>query len=747
MEFETLFSEVYEMSDELLKSSKDIMLKVGGYSMFPCLRPGDLIKIRHFSIDTLQIGDIIVFRAKKNWIAHRIRKIDYSGNKRIFITKGDSCPNNDIPIFEENVVGKVVSYHRKNKEKELFIKKLRNGKRLANNDYPMMKIFIRIWLKYILTKFRIKNQIMRFSKNVAFLTQTSKGSFRLNIIISTLMGILPLLVIYEIKWLIDMIAKIKQASGSAQNYSQILIIICLIALTFLIQSVLSIIIGITREKLLQSVSKYVFKVLQEKHTILEMEYLESNIHQDKIHKAIQEAGIRPNKIINQYLNLWQSLASWVVIAVLLFSIHWLIFFLILLAVIPGFLVRIQYSKDLYGYNSGIVKKDREAYYYNRILTGLPFAKEIRLFGLREFFMTMFESIQNDIHTSKSELIKRHFVKELNSHIFGVFVLFLSFGFVVYSSLNGIITVGTVALFFLIFQRGYSVMRDILMSVSSLLEDNAFLQDFIDFLNLPVIRNIKNEEKTFDFLQKGISFKNVWFRYPGSQRNALNSISIEIPQGKTVAFVGANGSGKTTLIKLLCGFYTPQKGRIMFDDLDMSLLNLDSYRKKVTAVFQDFALYNLTAIDNIRMGDINRVLSENSVKEAAKMAGIDDVLEQLPLSYHTMLGNLFEKGEDLSIGQWQKLAIAKAFYRNTPLLLLDEPSSSLDAETESLLLQKLKLLANEKTVVIVSHRFTTIKWADIIYVIEEGYIAESGNHEHLMNLRGKYFEMFSAGTLK
>ena len=130
-----------------------------------------------------------------------------------------------------------------------------------------------------------------------------------------------------------------------------------------------------------------------------------------------------------------------------------------------------------------------------------------------------------------------------------------------------------------------------------------------------------------------------------------------------------------------------------------------------------------------------------------MAGIDDVLEQLPLSYHTMLGNLFEKGEDLSIGQWQKLAIAKAFYRNTPLLLLDEPSSSLDAETESLLLQKLKLLANEKTVVIVSHRFTTIKWADIIYVIEEGYIAESGNHEHLMNLRGKYFEMFSAGTLK
>jgi ATP-binding cassette subfamily B protein len=175
------------------------------------------------------------------------------------------------------------------------------------------------------------------------------------------------------------------------------------------------------------------------------------------------------------------------------------------------------------------------------------------------------------------------------------------------------------------------------------------------------------------------------------------------------------------------------------------MNTEILRKQFTAVFQDFALYNLTAEENILLGDVERIASYQEIKKAAEEAGIADVLEALPYSYNTMLGNLFEKGEGLSIGQWQKMALAKAFYRNSPILLLDEPTSALDAETEAQLLQNLAKLKEQKTVVIISHRFSTVRWADIIYVMDEGKVMESGSHEELMSGKGRYFEMLNAGN--
>ncbi len=734
-----VFSEMYGLTEELLHSNQDVALKVGGGSMFPCLKPGDIITIKKLPSKELVSGDIIVFKQEKKWIAHRILRIELlDDSKLMFIAKGDTCKTEDAPLKEDDVVGKVVSYNRQGKT--IILNKSKSNKNYNAGFFVLM----RLW--FIMLMAKINKNIRGIWHNIRFLTLESKKIFALNIVFSIITGALPLVIIYQMKWLVDAISHRATGNGDLGAFYPVYFIIGLIALAFLISAVLTIFNGFVREKLLQSVFRRVMDLLHKKYASLDMEYLENAEDQDKIHRAIQEAGSRPDKMISQFLALTQSVASWILIAVMLFSIHWSVFFLVLVAVIPGFWVRIQFAKAFYKFSKANSKLEREAYYYNRILTSLAFANEIRLFGQSNFFNKRFEKIQSGLHDKKNQLNRKRILPDVITQVFAVTLIFFSFGFVAYMAMKGWVSIGTVVLFFLIFQRGYAVMKDLFQSLAGLVEDHVFFQDFMNFLNLPSLRKAPKQEVVPEFLQTGIVLNKVSFQYPASKRNALQNISLTIPKGKTIALVGANGSGKTTLIKLLCGFYVPQKGSIHFDDTDISLIDSDILRKQIAVVFQDFALYNLTALENISLGEIAKPLSENEIKEAAKNAGMDDMLETLPNAYHTMLGNLFEKGEELSIGQWQKMAIAKAFYRDAPILMLDEPSSALDAETENVVLQNLQQLANNKTVIIVSHRFSTIKWADIIYVMEKGELIESGNHDHLMANKGRYFEMYSAGSM-
>jgi len=228
---------------------------------------------------------------------------------------------------------------------------------------------------------------------------------------------------------------------------------------------------------------------------------------------------------------------------------------------------------------------------------------------------------------------------------------------------------------------------------------------------------------------------------------LKGVNISIPAGKTVAFVGANGSGKTTLIKLLCGFYQPDTGMISFDGINSRSIGQEKICENITAVFQDFALYNIPAIENLGLGNVKAELNLDRAMNAARDAGIADVIERLPDGYNTLLGNLFKGGEELSIGQWQKIAIARAFYRDSPLILMDEPSSALDASSELQIIRSLKTLSSDKTAVIISHRLSTVQWADLIYLFDKGEVLESGSHSDLMALKGKYYTLFNtANTL-
>jgi len=741
MNSDDLHTELYELTDDLIKSDIIVRIKVKGVSMLPMLRSGDTVTLRKCTSAALNPGDIAGFKSSGKWVAHRVLKKRTINDKTVLLCKGDSAKNKDNPVDDDNLVGKIISFTRKGKEHNLESPRYQaKGRFIARYSWvrtPVVLFFLGIINRY--------SQSIRIIKDVwnslLFVSRRSRGKTFINLFIAVLQGLLPFVIIYLFKWMIDDLTKINLLADKSQAFDKLLMLIIATGLVFLASSLLTIISTESRERLSQSISLYIYDLLHKKHISIEMSCLEDAEQQNKIHRAVQEAGFRPLKMVTEALAIVTSGVSFIFVIAMLFGVHWSVAILIIVAVLPGFFVRFRFATKFYQLNRTNSTKEREAYYYNRIITGLPFAKELRLFKLGDFFKKRFNSVQEHLHKQKNTLMRKRIIADILSQIFAVAVIFFSFGMVSWYAVNGSLSVGTVVLFFLVFQRGFTVMKDLFNSVASLCEDNVFLRDFFDFLEMPSATNASGKSSQTEVLRKSIKLEDVSFHYPSSQRKALENISIEIPAGKTVALVGANGSGKTTLVKLLCAFYKPDSGRILFDYTDIAIADPEKVRDQITAVFQDFALFNMTAAENIWLGNSKGKLNLDEIKKSAENAGIAEVLEKLPGGYNNMLGNLFEKGEELSIGQWQKIAIARAFYRNSPILFMDEPSSALDAETELHLLQNLKTLAKDKTVLIISHRFSTIKWADIIYVLEQGKIVESGNHEQLMALQGMYSSMF------
>jgi ATP-binding cassette subfamily B protein len=278
----------------------------------------------------------------------------------------------------------------------------------------------------------------------------------------------------------------------------------------------------------------------------------------------------------------------------------------------------------------------------------------------------------------------------------------------------------------------------------LYDDHLFLRDFLQFLDLkPAIAAPEHPTPLPNHPVNEIRLSSVSFTYPGAQKPALQDISITIRKGEVIAFVGENGAGKSTLLKLLCRLYLPDAGTITVDDIDMNRIDPEAWRRRLSVLFQDYIRYQLTVEENIRVGDIERADEPGSIEKSARKAGADRMIQRFPNGYKTMLGKIFSGGQELSTGEWQKIALSRAFFRDAELILLDEPASSLDALAEAEIFRKFREVIQNRTAVIISHRFSTVQMADRIYVIEQGKIVEHGSHADLMALNGRYAEMFRA----
>lgn len=387
---------------------------------------------------------------------------------------------------------------------------------------------------------------------------------------------------------------------------------------------------------------------------------------------------------------------------------------------------------------------RRTQYYDSMLTTGQVAPEIRLFDLGGYFQAAYQSLRERLRSERLTLSREQVIARLFATLFGLIIAALAMGWMGWQVLIGRATLGELALFYQAFNQGQGVLRSLLESGGQVYTNTLFLGGLFDFIDLkPQIVSPPRPVATPNPLREAIRFEDVTFCYPGSHRAVLQNFSLTIPCGRIVALVGANGAGKSTLLKLLCRFYDPQKGRITIDGIDIRELAIQELRRMMTVMFQWPVPYQATASENIVLGDLSANPAMNQIEAAARYAGAHEVIARLPHGYDTPLGRWFSDGTELSIGEWQRLALARAFIRQAQIMILDEPTSALDSWSEFDWFDRFRSLAQNKTAMIITHRFTVAKHADIIQVMDEGAIVESGSHDELLILGKSYAQSWFA----
>ncbi|MDT7041591.1 ABC transporter ATP-binding protein [Candidatus Nitronereus thalassa] len=556
-------------------------------------------------------------------------------------------------------------------------------------------------------------------------------------------GLLPLAMLYLIKLVIDSVTANLSSSNPSAGLYEVIFLLSLLGVVAVASTACSILKSFVHTGQAQAVTDYMSSILHAKSVDVDLEYYEEPQYYNTLHRAQREASSRPTRILSALFDTGQNGISLIAIGALLFWFHWGILFVLIGTALPIVFVRLRYGKKLYAWQKGTTPAERESWYLNLMLTRDTHAKEIRLFDLGKLFIDRFRNLREGIRRERLSLEGRRSIAELVAHSSSVAAAIGVNIFFAYQTLLGFLTLGDLVMYFQAVQRGAGFLQSLMMNLAYLYESNLFLTHLYDFLDIqPKAVEPQRPQAIHRPLQQGIVFDHVKFDYPSGTRKVLEDISLTIRPGEHIALVGENGAGKTTLVKLLARLYDPSAGRITIDGVDLRDLKPAELRKEISVVFQDFAKYHFTARENIWLGNTLLPRDTDQVIDAARMAGIDSALRRLPKGYDTILGRWFEGGEELSIGEWQKIAIARAFLRDAQIVILDEPTSAMDAKAEYELFQHFHELTKGRTAILISHRLSTVKMVDRIYVLEDGRILESGHHNDLLERDGEYAKMFS-----
>ncbi len=587
----------------------------------------------------------------------------------------------------------------------------------------------------------MKEKTKYFRESVKLVWRSAPGWTFINIVISVLRSFLPLLLLWLLKGLIDGITAAASARPGQPIVNILWPVIAVVIIWFLDEAA-SDLSNFVRKKQSLKLETFMYGLLHSKAIRLDLINFERPEYFDTLTRASREAPWRPNSILNNLVSIFRGLISLLLMAGLLTSLNWMLALLLIVVNVPGVWLRFYYADVLYNFQREQTPEARKAAYFNWLLTGDRPSREIRLFGLGKYFMSLFN--KSFLKTKEDELriIKKRTLIELVSDLFKAAAVLITFLFIARETIFGKITLGQMAMFLLAFRQGMVYIRDLLVSVGGLYEDSLFIGDTFEFLNLKENIVAIQPEIVPSGLNKSIEVESLSFKYPGNSETTIKNVSFRVMKGEIIALVGPNGAGKSTLARLLCRLYDPDSGSVKLDGSDIRNMDPDKYRKLLSVVFQDFMLYNLEAGENIRLGNLDEENPDEKLKSAARASGVHDLINNLPDGYSTSIGNLFDDSRELSWGEWQKLALSRALFRDAPLLILDEPSSSLDADTEYDIFSRFREIVRGRTSILISHRFTNVSLADRIIVLDKGTVIESGTHEELMKKKGMYFSMYS-----
>ena len=583
---------------------------------------------------------------------------------------------------------------------------------------------------------------LRLDRAVGFVWQAAPGWTTASAVLLIVQSVVPLATLYVFKLLVDHLTALSTHSHGDADLERLLAVVLAGFGVALVGNLSNAILGHVSTMQAQVVADHMQHIVQAKSIEMDLAYYENSQYFDKLHRAQREAPARPVRIIEGLTQVARNSLTLVGAFALLFTFHWGVVAAVLAASLPVVFYRLRQAEDLYTLERDRTNSDRVSRYLNQVVTTTENAKEVRVFGFGPLLVDRFGHIRRQIRAGLQQISARGFRRQFVTETAAAAAAYGSLAFIAHGALQGAITLGELVLYFGAFQVAMGSLRPTLGGLAELYENNLFLSSLYEFLDVPRSVPEPIQPKPMpDPWRAGLRVENLSFRYPGTNELVLEGLELAIQPGEIVALVGQNGSGKTTLTKLLCRLYDPNDGRITIDGVNLRDVNTADMRRQISVIYQDFGRYHMTARENIRLGCPDLSPDDPAIVTAAQWAGIHDELMRLPQGYDTVMSRSLADGEELSIGQWQKLALARAFLRRSQLIILDEPTSSLDAAAEFSFFEKFRAMAQGRSALIISHRFSTVRLADRVYVLQGGRLIEQGSHEDLVGRDGLYSRLY------
>lgn len=601
------------------------------------------------------------------------------------------------------------------------------------------------WVQSILNKLSDFWKALRNTPQAFKLVwQASPKAAIAGIVLTVITGLLPAAQAWAGKLIIDTI--IDAISSQIDPVAGIKLVLPYLALEFALVLIRSLSTQLKSlfDRILQSqLTNLVNSMIIEKAIVLDLQFFEDSEFYDMLQNARRQADVGTLRIINSTLQMVQQIITLISLIFVLIQFNpWLVL-IIFLTAIPTFLSQSQYAALSFRAVSHRAPESRLLNYLEMILTGNDTVKEIKLFGLGAPLLERFKILFNKFFEEDKSIAKKKTFAGIGWGFLSNIAYYASYGWIVFRTIAGMITLGDMTMYLANFRQAQTSLSSLLDSLNSLYESNLFLDNLLNYLAIqPKLISPVNGKIAPAPIKQGIEFQHVSFKYPGADSYVLQDINLFIHPSERIALVGLNGAGKTTLIKLLTRLYDPTEGQILMDGVDLREFDLTSLNQRFGVIFQDFVRYQFSVKENIGFGQIDKLDNMERIQDSANRGGAAPIIEKMPLGYDTVLGRRWESGIELSGGEWQKIALSRAFMRDAEVLVLDEPTSALDAQAEFEVFKRFGELMEDRIAVLISHRFSTVRMVDRILVLSAGKVIESGSHEELMNLKGVYAGLFN-----